>query len=227
MIMIESLLKKYNDDETILPEIVASFEKMDADELISIYLGYSSSVYFIRYNNISKVLELISNKIVQKLDSISLIKVIEIYSDIYLKTLDATERLERNSNVIKSNHYTIGNRNPQLDLFYLKMAFKYIDKLHTMIFNYLDSKLKMIDSIEKDEIISYLNQKITENEEEIRKREEILHDEDKINLLTKYGRYGNSRFEVCFNIDPTDIKIKNEDVYKSLRAIALDNVSKK
>ena len=251
--MIESLIRKYNDDENFLPEIIASIEKMDVEDLISIYLGYSSSVYFIRYQNISKVLNLMCDKIIEKLDKISPLKVIELYTDIYLKTLETTERLEKNRNFLKErssrladndyiesearrrnvskdvflNNYILGVKNPQKDLECTEMAFKFIDKLQTNMFNYLEFKLKNLSSVEQNEVVLYLDKKIKENDEEILRREEILRDESKISILVKYGQYGNSRFQVCLRLDPTELKTKNEDIYKSLRAIVSENTIRK
>jgi len=251
--MIESLIRKYNDDEGILPEIVLSLEKLEVNELISIYLGYSSSVYFLRYPNIANILNLMCDKIGEKLDTISPLTVIEIYTDIYLKTLETTERVGKNRNFIRErssrlqdetfieneakrrnvsrevflDNYVLGTKNPQRDLESYELALKHIERLHTKIFNYLENKLKSLTDLEREEVLNYLQEKIKENDKEIARREDILHDESKIRLLLNYGQYGNSRYDVCLNLDPTEFKIKNEDVYKSLQAMVLDNVVKK
>ena len=225
--MIESLIRNYSKDENVLPQIVVSLEKMNIDELISFYLGYSSSAYFIRYPNISKILNLMCNKIIEKLDTISTLKVIELFTDIYLETLGATERLEMHRNILKSDSYRIYTKNPGRELECVEESFKFIDKLNSKMFNYLDYKLKLLDGTERDEVIMYLNQKISENDDEIARRDEILHDENKISIISKYGGTDISKFKVRQNLDPTELKIKNEDVYKSLQAIVLENVIKK
>ncbi|MBR3660311.1 MAG: hypothetical protein IKN63_00210 [Bacilli bacterium] len=251
--MIESLIKKYNDDEKFLPEIIVSLEKMNVEELISIYLGYSSSVYFVKYPNISNVLNLMCDKIVERLDKLSILKVIEIYTDIYLRTLKNNERIGDNRDLIEQkkeflddddsiteeakrlgasredvlNNILLKINNLQKDLEIFELSLKYIDILQTKIFNYLDIKLKSLSGIEREEVIGYLDKTIKENEEEIKRRDDILHSEEKLRLLLNYGQYGNSIYQVRSNIDPTELKIKNEDIYKSLQAIVLEPTIKK
>lgn len=248
--MIESLIRKYNENQELLPEIIAIIDKTDVDDLIEMYLGYSSSIYFIKYPYIAKILNIMGNQIIKKLDSISLLKVIELYSDIYLKTLETTERLERHRNFVKARlydeekmekfngliseeskniqeRYISSVKNPQKDLQCIEESFNFIDKLNTEMFNYLDNRLHTLLSNERDEVLAYLNYKIEENTREINKREEILQDDEKISIISKYGGTGISKFQIRLNLDPTELKIKNEDIYKSLRAIVLDNTNKK
>lgn len=248
--MIESLIIKCNKDESKLNELALELNALPLKELIEIYLGYTNSVYFMRYENISKSLNLIKEKIMNKLNSISIIELIDLYADIYIKTLELTERVEKNKmfiNIRESNikdenfvtgealrrkvskekflsEYVSAVKNPQKDLECMNESLMFIDELQSSISNYIEVYLNNLSS-DKEIIIQELDKRIDSNEKEIQTRNEILHDQNKLNIISK--SIGSSIFQTCIMLNPKELETRNDDVYKSFRSIIKDNKNKK
>lgn len=223
--MIEKLIRDYDENNNSFYNLEVNTDKMSYQELIDIYLGYSNSVYFMRYPNVPKILDVICKKIINKINNLSCDSLIDVYADIYIRTLETEERLERNKNYINTNIQKSGINNHQKDLECMIKSFEYVDKLQSEILTCIENKINTMSSEEKKKTIDSLDKKINENETEIEKRKEIIHDESKLKIISKI--MGKKIFDVCVLLDYTELETKNNDVYKSLKLNIIDNFKKK
>ena len=241
--MIESLIIKCSEDERYMEDLKKDLNSMSIQSLFKIFNMYSSSSYLIRYKNIDKVLYMMTEIIASKLDSVSLINVINIYADNYIRILEDTEQVTADSNLVNIRSLNLGddeffarearNRNVDRDNFFndyvsgissskkrlesYDLIFKIMDNLQEKIYNYIIEKFKKLSDIEKNKLVEDLDKIISENEVEINRRKELISDKNKIKLLSMYLKI--PLFDMYDRLNPKKIETITADVYKSFREI--------
>ena len=237
--MIENLIRKY--DNLSSNDLVTYIDGLNLDGLVKFYLKCSNHLYFKRYNSMNNILELISNKIKEKLNTVSILELIDIYTNIFIDTLNVEDSIESNNNVInvrKTNlednffvQYESSKKNLSREEFidsyvktidyyeqnslYLKTVFSFIDNLQKEISDYIDSVLEKISDDDKHALLIKINEIIDENALEIIERNEIKKSRKTIDIHSKMREI--STFEIFNMLDTTNLKHKNY-VYNNFKA---------
>ena len=79
---------------------ILKLSNLDIKKLIDIYIKLSNPIYYKTHDNMDNILKVLLDIIIKKLDDISLIEVIDIYTNIFGETLITDENIENNNNVI-------------------------------------------------------------------------------------------------------------------------------
>ena len=238
--MVENLIKNYNNSDN--NEFNSYIEGLNLKGLVNFYLKCSNHLYFKKYNNINEILEVVFNNIKQKYNSVSILELIDIYTNIFTETLNVEESIESNNNIIdvrkmnlednffieyetKKNNLErsdfIDKYTRSLDYYeenalYLKTVFSFIDKLQQEIVDYLDDVISKLSNEEKHVLLIKINEIIEKNYQEIIERNEIRKNRKTIDIHSKMKEIPT--FEIFNMLDTSMLKNKNY-VYSSFQSM--------
>ena len=229
--MVESLIRNYSKSED--NSLVNYVNGLDLNGLVTFYLKCSNHLYFQRYDSIDSILELIYQKIVDKIGDLSLLDTMEVYLKIFNESLAIEDSIEASQNIISVRKYNlkdnffikyeserkkmseqqfIENYHKGLDyyendLLILKNVFSYLDKLQNYLLELLDNKIETLSEEERIAYLIKINNIIEENSIEIIKRNEIKKNRRAVDIQSRMNEI--STFEIFSMLDTTNLKNKN------------------
>ena len=238
--MVENLIKNYNNSEN--NEFNNYIEGLNLSGLVNFYLKCSNHLYFKKYNNIGDILELIFDNIKKKLNSVSILELMDIYTNIFTETLNIEESIESNNNIINVRNANLKDdffieyeskrsnldRNEFIERYtrsldyyennaiYLKNVFSFIDKLQQEMVNYLDGVISKLSNEEKHILLIKINEIIEKNSLEIIERNEIRKNRKTVDIHSKMKEIPT--FEIFNMLDTTMLKNKNY-VYSNFQSM--------
>ena len=209
---------KLSDEEkkNQLNEIAKYLDKLDLNKLIDIIFKYV-------FTNIdlNDLLELIKDKIINKLNELSLIKVIDLYIELFNKILTVEDTLMASKNILSVMSYNISDNNyieseinkkkiskdeyldilkKDLDKYvalinnYNKIH-DYLDNLQDKFLVYIETKLENIESKEKYYLIQNINKRLSDVSLKLLKLKDSLEYNEIKNSLVIYESYRKSLLE--------------------------------
>ena len=187
-------------------------EKKDRLKEIDIYLDKL---------DLNKLLELFKNKSISKLDELSLIKVIDLYIELFNKTLTVEDTLMASKNILSVMSYNISDNNyieneirkkkiskdEYLDILkkdldkYVALidnynkTHDYLDSLQDKFLIYIETKLENIESRDKYYLIQNLNKRLSDVSLKLLKLKDSLEYNNIKNGLVIYESYRKSLLE--------------------------------
>ena len=209
---------KLSDEEkkNQLNEIAKYLDKLDLNKLIDIIFKYV-------FTNIdlNDLLELFKDKSINKLNELSLIKVIDLYIELFNKTLTVEDTLMASKNILSVMSYNISDNNyieseinkkkiskdeyldilkKDLDKYvalidnYNKIH-DYLDNLQDKFLVYIETKLENIESKEKYYLIQNINKRLSDVSLKLLKLKDNLEYNEIKNSLVIYESYRKSLLE--------------------------------
>ena len=209
---------KLSDEEkkNQLNEIAKYLDKLDLNKLIDIIFKYV-------FTNIdlNDLLELFKDKSINKLNELSLIKVIDLYIELFNKTLTVEDTLMASKNILSVMSYNISDNNyieseinkkkiskdeyldilkKDLDKYvalidnYNKIH-DYLDNLQDKFLVYIETKLENIESKEKYYLIQNINKRLSDVSLKLLKLKDSLEYNEIKNSLVIYESYRKSLLE--------------------------------
>ncbi len=188
---IERYIFKYNDltdkeREELLDNIKEYFSNLDPYKVLDCCFKYSNSKYFKGKND--DILEILKETINKKLDNLSLIKVIDLYIDLFNRTLIVSDTLMASKNILAVMSYNlqddeyikkeidkkhlskeeyVNNLKGNLDKNILVIEgynknYNYLDKIQDDILIYIESKLVKIENQDKYYLIQNINKRFND-----------------------------------------------------------------
>ena len=201
---IESFISKINSlsDEQRkdkLVEIGNSLDNLDLYKLMDIVYKYTDAL-FLKDNNLNDLLELFKDKVISKLSDLSLIKVIDLYIELFNKTIMVSDSLMASKNILDVMSYNlqdeefikremdkkhvskeeyVSNLKRDLDknigiIDSYNKSYDYLDKLQDDILVYIEEKLENIEGQDKYYLIQNLNKRFTDNSLKLLKLQDNL-----------------------------------------------------
>ena len=210
--------EKLNEEEkqNKLKEIDTYLDKLDLNKLIDIIFKYV-------FTNIelNELLELFKNKSISKLDELSLIKVIDLYIELFNKILIVEDTLMASKNILAVMSYNISDNNyieneikkkkiskdEYLDILkkdldkYVALidnynkTHEYLDSLQDKFLIYIETKLENIESRDKYYLIQNLNKRLSDVSLKLLKLKDGLEYNSIKNGLVIYESYRKSLLE--------------------------------
>ncbi len=199
-----------------LKEIDIYLDKLDLNKLMDIIFKY----VFINID-LNELLELFKNKSISKLDELSLIKVIDLYIELFNKTLTVEDTLMASKNILSVMSYNISDNNyieneirkkkiskdEYLDILkkdldkYVALidnynkTHDYLDSLQDKFLIYIETKLENIESRDKYYLIQNLNKRLSDVSLKLLKLKDSLEYNNIKNGLVIYESYRKSLLE--------------------------------
>lgn len=247
----EDYQKKYSDSfENLIKNIKDLLVNLSLGDLIELYLRYVTNLSIFKNNNQEFIFNLLYETIVNKLNTVSLMKVFDLYGNIFISSLDLEEHIESNQNIINARNYNlqdeyyierqITKKSTTKEAFLkeymlelesyvkhekvLERAFSNLDKLQNGILIYVETKLKSLTEEEKMQLLETLNSRIEANSEEIVKRKKLGNNKLALNLQSRFNEI--SIYELKSSLDTTSFKNKNY-VYESFRSAIMEQTKEK
>ena len=244
----EDYQKKYSDSfENLIKNIKDLLVNLSLGDLIELYLRYVTNLSIFKNNNQEFIFNLLYETIVNKLNTVSLMKVFDLYGNIFISSLDLEEHIESNQNIINARNYnlqdeyyierqTIKKRTTkeaflkeymlELESYVkhekvLERAFSNLDKLQNAILIYVETKLKSSTEEEKMQLLETLNSRIEANSEEIVKRKKLGNNKLALNLQSRFNEI--SIYELIDSLNITSLRNKNY-VYESFRSAIMEQI---
>ena len=237
--MVENLIRNYSDNSD--NDLKKYLEGLNLSGLVSFYLKCSNHLYFKKYASISNILELIFSAIKNKFDSVSVLELMDIYTDVFTESLNIEGSIESNNNIInvrKMNlkdsffidyeskrknlerskfvdEYTKSLDYYETDVLYLKSVFSFVDALQQEMLDYIELVMSKLSNDEKHMLLIQVNEIIEKNSLEIIERNEIRKNRKTIDIHSKMKEIPT--FEVFNMFDTTNLKNKNY-VYSNFQA---------
>lgn len=247
----EDYQKKYSDSfETIIKNIKDLLVNLSLGDLIELYLRYVTNLSIFKNDNQEFIFNLLYETIVNKLNTVSLMKVFDLYGNIFISSLDLEEHIESNQNIINVRNYNLQDeyyierqttkkgttkeaflKEYMLELEsyinhekVLERAFSNLDKLQNAILIYVETKLKSLTEEEKMQLLETLNSRIEANSKEIVKRKKLGNNRLKLDLQSRFEDI--SIYELIDSLNITSLRNKNY-VYESFRSAIMEQTKEK
>ena len=199
-----------------LNEIDKYINKLDLNKLMGITFKYVFTNI-----DVTDMLELFKNKILDKLDKLSLIKVIDLYIELFNKTLISEDTLMASKNILSVMSYNISDNNYIESVIskkkiskeeYLEILKKdldkyvslidtytkthdYLDNLHDKFLIYIETKLENIENQDKYYLIQNINKRLSDASLKLLKLKDSLEYNNIKNSLIIYESYRKSLLE--------------------------------
>ena len=199
-----------------LKEIDIYLDKLDLNKLMDIIFKY----VFINID-LNELLELFKNKSISKLDELSLIKVIDLYIELFNKTLIVSDTLMASKNILAVLSYNlqddeyikreidknkvskeeyVSKLKEDLDKNILiiegyNKTYNYLDKLQDNILIYIEDKLSKIGDQDKYYLIQNINKRFSDVSLKLLKLKDGLEYNSIKNGLVIYESYRKSLLE--------------------------------
>ena len=215
---IESFISKINSlsDEQRkdkLVEIGNSLDNLDLYKLMDIVYKYTTAEFF-KDNDLNDLLELFKDKIISKLSDLSLIKVIDLYIELFNNTLVASDTMMASKNVLSVMSYNISSntyiekelekknitkeeylsnlkkdldKNVEIIDNYTK-TYEFLDSLQDKYLIYIEIAFDKIKNQEKEYLIQNINKRFSDASMKLLKLKDNL---DKVKGL-EYSNLKNS-----------------------------------
>ena len=215
---IESFISKINSlsDEQRkdkLVEIGNSLDNLDLYKLMDIVYKYTDAL-FLKDNKLNDLLELFKDKIISKLSDLSLIKVIDLYIELFNNTLVASDTMMASKNVLSVMSYNISSntyiekelekknitkeeylsnlkkdldKNVEIIDNYTK-TYEFLDSLQDKYLIYIEIAFDKIKNQEKEYLIQNINKRFSDASMKLLKLKDNL---DKVKGL-EYSNLKNS-----------------------------------
>ena len=182
---INSLSDKQRKDKLI--EIGDNLDNLDLYKLMDIVYKYTDAE-FLKDNNLNDLLELFKDKILSKLSDLSLIKVIDLYIELFNNTLMASDTMMASKNVLAVMSYNISsdayiekelekkniskeeylaNLKKELDknvkiIDNCTRTYDFLDSLQDKFLIYIEVAFDKIESQEKEYLIQNINKRFSD-----------------------------------------------------------------
>ena len=189
---IESYILNINnlsDDQknSQLKEIGNSLDNLDLYKLMDIVYKYTDA-NFLKDNNLNDLLELFKDKVISKLSDLSLIKVIDLYIELFNNTLIASDTMMASKNILAVMSYNISSdtyiekelekkniskeeylanlkkdldKNVEIIDNYTR-TYEFLDSLQDKFLIYIEVAFDKIESQEKDYLIQNINKRFSD-----------------------------------------------------------------
>ena len=244
----EDYQKKYSDSfETIIKNIKDLLVNLSLSDLIELYLRYVKDLSVFKNDNQDFIFNLLYEAIISKLSTVSLMKVFDLYANIFVNSTDLEEHIESNQNIINARNYNlqdeyyierqITKKSTTKEAFLkeymlelesyvkhekvLERAFSNLDKLQNGILIYVETKLKSLTEEEKMQLLETLNSRIEANSKEIVKRKNLGNNRLKLDLQSRFEDI--SIYELIDSLNITSLRNKNY-VYESFRSAIMEQI---
>ena len=243
--MIERLINSYN--EGLNNDLESIIDTIPLNDIVDIYIKYTNPVYIQNKKNISKSLNLICNKILLKLESVSLEELIDLYINVFIEEIFIEDSIDGYKNILKvrncnlkdeffiefeSKKQNIGRDEflnkyiKSLDFYnesleYHNESFHFLDTLQKGILSFINEKINNCLNDELLVILRNINNKIEFNSNEIIKRNELRKNKKAIDIQRRISE--TPTIEIFCMLDTTNLKHKNY-IYNSLQASIMDKL---
>ena len=182
---INNLSEEQRKDKLI--EIENSLDNLDLYKLMDIVYKYTDA-NFLKDNNLNNLLELFKDKVISKLSDLSLIKVIDLYIELFNNTLIASDTMMASKNVLAVMSYNISSdsyiakelekkniskeeylanlkkdldKNVEIIDNYTR-TYEFLDSLQDKFLIYIEVAFDKIESQEKDYLIQNINKRFSD-----------------------------------------------------------------
>ena len=182
---INNLSEEQRKDKLI--EIENSLDNLDLYKLMDIVYKYTDA-NFLKDNNLNNLLELFKDKVISKLSDLSLIKVIDLYIELFNNTLMASDTMMASKNVLAVMSYNISSdtyiakelekkniskeeylanlkkdldKNVEIIDNYTR-TYEFLDSLQDKFLIYIEVAFDKIESQEKDYLIQNINKRFSD-----------------------------------------------------------------
>ena len=240
--MVERLVRNYDEN---FNEIESYLNNLNLNDLINLYLKCATPLYIQNYENISKILNLVFDNIMNKLDTVSLIDIINLYSNIFVETMSLEDSIQSNQNIINVREFNLTDdffleyeskkkdqtkeeyikdyfkslENYRKSLAHFNKCFQYLDKLQKSVLSYIDSALKTISNEENEVLLREINKKIEETSDEILRRYQLSRNKKAIDIESRMKE--TPSFEI-FNMLDTIALSRKDYVYSNYQAALME-----
>ena len=170
-----------------LIEIGNSLDNLDLYKLMDIVYKYTDAI-FLKDNNLNDLLELFKDKVISKLSDLSLIKVIDLYIELFNNTLIASDTMMASKNVLAVMSYNISSdayiakelekkniskeeylanlkkdldKNVEIIDNYTR-TYEFLDSLQDKFLIYIEVAFDKIENQEKDYLIQNINKRFSD-----------------------------------------------------------------
>lgn len=235
-----------NDFDVLCLELNNYLDNLELKKLIELYTEYAS-IYNIRtFSNIDNFLDVLYEKIISKFKNVSLMKILDLYVNVFNSTLKIDENYkackntinarERNlnsemelENLIKCqsksretfiSEYKKENLSFKKELLYYQRSFEKNDKLQDAFLIYLESNFKEINEQERGNLLSTINRRIETNSKEILNRNNLLSNKSLLDIRRRF-KDNTSLAEIKSSLDTSDLRNSNY-IYESYRELLLE-----
>lgn len=182
---INNLSEEQRKDKLI--EIENSLDNLDLYKLMDIVYKYTDA-NFLKDNNLNNLLELFKDKVISKLSDLSLIKVIDLYIELFNNTLIASDTMMASKNVLAVMSYNISSdsyiakelekkniskeeylanlkkdldKNVEIIDNYTR-TYEFLDSLQDKFLIYIEVAFDKIESQEKEYLIQNINKRFSD-----------------------------------------------------------------
>ena len=182
---ISNLNEEQRKDKLI--EIGNSLDNLDLYKLMDIVYKYTDA-NFLKDNNLNDLLELFKDKVISKLSDLSLIKVIDLYIELFNNTLIASDTMMASKNILAVMSYNISSdtyiekelekkniskeeylanlkkdldKNVEIIDNYTR-TYEFLDSLQDKFLIYIEVAFDKIESQEKDYLIQNINKRFSD-----------------------------------------------------------------
>ena len=182
---INNLSEEQRKDKLI--EIGNSLDNLDLYKLMDIVYKYTDAI-FLKDNNLNDLLELFKDKVISKLSDLSLIKVIDLYIELFNNTLMASDTMMASKNVLAVMSYNISSdayitkelekkkvskeeylanlkkdldKNVEIIDNYTR-TYEFLDSLQDKFLIYIEVAFDKIESQEKEYLIQNINKRFSD-----------------------------------------------------------------
>ncbi len=182
---ISNLNEEQRKDKLI--EIGNSLDNLDLYKLMDIVYKYTDA-NFLKDNNLNDLLELFKDKVISKLSDLSLIKVIDLYIELFNNTLIASDTMMASKNILAVMSYNISSdtyiekelekkniskeeylanlkkdldKNVEIIDNYTR-TYEFLDSLQDKFLIYIEVAFDKIESQEKDYLVQNINKRFSD-----------------------------------------------------------------
>lgn len=242
----------YNDQiDNLLNNLNLELQKLEFKDLVELYLKYSNIYYVLNCDSMNKILDIIYDNVMSKFKSVSLMKIIDLYTIVFNSTIKVDESIEacksriharisilndevELEHLVKSqakgspekfiNNYKNESVIFQKELSYYQKSFDFQDKLQQAFITYLDENLDKINEQQNSNLLSTINRRIEDNSREILKRNDLLSNKTLLDVRRRF-RDDTSLYEIRESLDTTTLR-NNNYVYENYKEILLEQKDK-
>jgi len=245
--------KDYNKDfKTLEDAVIDNLNSLTFKGLVELYIKYTDLEYVKTYENLNSFIDLIYQNIINKLGSISLVKTIDIYADVFLTEIKLDEDMRPHKDIVVyrtpsllDDNYVQGEairkqlskddylerqrefiNYHKIEVEKYETSIKYIDKLQTSLVTYIEASLIKLSEIDKNELEIAIGTRIINNSLEIIKMKELLKDKGALDSRSKMNEIHVSNIRLGLIEEIRNLENK-EWVYKNYANPELVNEKKK
>lgn len=240
----ENIYKRKFD--VLLEEIENQLAVLNLKELVDLYLKYSA-VNYLKNNYMNSLLNLIIQNIKVKLPRTQSIEIMDIYASLFDSMLSLEDNIQSYKNIIKVRSYNLTDKfflrnksSKNINPFFLEnykeelesfkefhdlsiSSFNYLDKVQVIIMNILENKINELTSLEKENLIRDINERIELCFNKLNFQQNLLKNSKALEIEIRLN--GLNSYNILENFNSQSIKNKLT-VYESYQSKLLEERKK-